>query len=185
MTAKRQELSEERIVEAAQNGCLESFAVLYEQYYSSMVALAYSVLADRHLSEDVAQQTFVIACCNLPNLKSKDKFAAWLAGICRNVARQMNRSKGKLAAPNEPPTAENKNEKEHCRDIVHQAVWKLRPVEREPLILRYYDNMTYDQIAQVLGISLQAVNGRLIRAKQKIAKYLKRNGFPGGDYESA
>lgn len=184
MTAERQELSEEWIVEAAQNGRLESFAALYERYYSSMVALAYSVLADRHLSEDAAQQAFVIACRDLPNLRSKDKFAAWLAGICRNVARQMNRSKGKFAALNDLLTVENKDDKKHCRDIVRQTVWKLRPVEREPLILRYYDDMTYDQIASVLGISLQAVNGRLIRAKRKITKYLKRNGFPGGDYES-
>ena len=68
------------MVEAAQNGHLDSFAALYERYYSSMVALAYSVLADIHLAEDAAQQAFVIACHDLPRLKRKDKFAAWLAG---------------------------------------------------------------------------------------------------------
>ena len=73
--------SEEGLVEAAQNGRLDSFAALYERHYSSMVALAYSVLADRHLSEDAAQQAFAIACRNLPKLKSKDKFGTWLAGI--------------------------------------------------------------------------------------------------------
>ncbi len=101
--------SQERLVEAAQNGHLDSFAALYEQYYNSMVALAYSVLADRHLSEDAAQQTFAIACRNLPKLKSKDKFAYWLAGICKNTARQMGRSRAKLVSLNEPPPAENQN----------------------------------------------------------------------------
>jgi len=54
--------SEELLVEAAQNGHLDSFAALYERYYSCMVALAYSVLADAQLSEDAAQETFAIAC---------------------------------------------------------------------------------------------------------------------------
>jgi len=43
----------------------------------------------------------------------------------------------------------------------------------------------YEQIAAVLDISVQAVNGRLIRAKRKIAKYLKRNGLTGDDYETS
>ncbi len=175
--------SEKCLVEAAQNGHLESFAALYELYYSSMVALAYAVLADIHLAEDAAQEAFAIACRDLPNLKSKDKFAAWLAGICRNVARQMQRSKGRLIALGDSPPAENKNEEDNRRDVIRQAVWKLRAVDREPVVLRYYDNMSYEQIASVLDISVQAVNGRLIRAKRKIAKYLKNNGFTGGDYE--
>ena len=69
------EQSEELLVGAAQDGHLDSFTALYERYYNSMVALAYSVLADRHLSEDAAQQAFVIACRDLPKLKSKDRFA--------------------------------------------------------------------------------------------------------------
>ena len=185
MNIKTEELSEERIVGAAQNGHLESFANLYNRYYSSMVALAYSVLADTHLAEDAAQEAFAIACRDLPNLKSKDKFAAWLAGICRNVARQMYKSKGKLIALNVEPPAENEDKKDNCANAIRQAVWKLRAVDREPIVLRYYDNMSYEQIASVLGISTQAVNGRLIRAKRKITKYLKRNGFTGGNYETS
>jgi RNA polymerase sigma-70 factor (ECF subfamily) len=176
--------SEEGLVEAAQDGHLDSFAALYEQYYNSMVALAYSVLADRHLSEDAAQQTFAIACRDLPNLKSKDKFAFWLAGICRNVARQMRRSKAKLVSLNEPPPDENQNKEDNRADAVRRAVWNLRAVEREPIVLRYYNALSYEGIAAVLGISPQAVHGRLTRAKRKIAKYLKREGFTGGDYET-
>lgn len=175
--------SEERLVEAAQNGHLGSFAALYERYYSSMVALAYSLLADTQLAEDAAQQTFVIACRDLANLKSKDKFAAWLAGICRNTAKQMHKSRGKLVALNESPSDETKENKDNRTEAVRRAVWDLRTADRELIVLRYYDNMPYEQIASVLGISKQAVNGRLIRTKRKIAKYLKRNGFTGGDYE--
>ncbi|MHC4483494.1 MAG: RNA polymerase sigma factor [Planctomycetota bacterium] len=175
--------SEEYLVEAAQNGHLQSFAALYERYHSSMVALAYSALADIQLSEDAAQEVFVIACRDLPKLKDKDKFGAWLAGICRNVARQVRRSKGKVVAVDEEVPAETSIE--DFRNVVRRAVWKLRAVEREPIVLRYYDNMSYEQIGSVLGISAQAVHGRLTRAKRKIADNLKRNGFTGGDYEGS
>jgi RNA polymerase sigma-70 factor (ECF subfamily) len=176
--------SEECLVEAAQNGHLDSFAALYERYYNSMVALAYSVLADRHLSEDAAQQAFAIACRDLPKLKSKDKFAFWLAGICRNTARQMRRSKARLVALNGPPPDESQNKKDNLADVIRRAVWNLRVIEREPIVLRYYNGLSYEGISAVLGITPQAVHGRLTRAKKKIAKYLKREGFTGGDYET-
>jgi len=186
--------SEESLVEAAQNGHLQSFGALYERYYGSMVALAYSVLGDVHMSEDAAQEVFAIACRDLPRLKSKDKFAAWLGGICRNVARQMSRCKGEAVALNVQVPA--KNSEDDYRDVVRGAVWRLRGAYRETIVMRYYDNMPYERIAAVLGISPQAVHGRLTRAKRKIADYLrgshfanfgkmgpKRNGFKGGDYE--
>lgn len=178
--------SETKLVQAAQNGHLESFGVLYERYHSPMVALAYSMLADRDMAEDAAQNVFAIACRDIGSLKSKERFAAWLAGICRNTARQMLRSKNRDFALNAHGSAKNNTDSEqHRADEIRWAVWQLRPNERELIVLRYYDNLPYEQIAQLLDISIQAVNGRLIRAKRKIAKYLKRNGFTGGDYENA
>ena len=177
--------SETQLVQAAQNGHLESFGALYKRYHSPMVALAYSLLADRDLAEDAAQEVFAIACGDMTSLKRKDKFGAWLAGICRNVARQILRSKGKRVALNDVQQfAENEDNKEHRADLIRRAVWRLRSSERELIVLRYYDNMPYEQIAQVLDISIQAVNGRLIRAKRKLAKYLKRDSLTGGDYET-
>jgi RNA polymerase sigma-70 factor (ECF subfamily) len=176
--------SETQLVGAAQKGHLESFGTLYVRYYSSMVALAYSALADRDLAEDTAQETFAIACQKLGTLRQRDKFAAWLASICRNVARSIHRSKGKSAAANFQKRFGNQNDTDHRRDAIREAVWKLRPADRELIIMRYYDGFSQAQISGVLDISPQAVNGRLFRAKQKIAKYLKRNGFTGENYET-
>ena len=177
--------SQEGLIEAAQNGHLDSFAALYRQHYNSMAALAYSVLADRHLAEDAAQQTFAIACRDLHKLKSKEKFAAWLAGICRNVARQMQRSKDRFAASGTAAGPVSQDRNGDLAETVRRAVWKLRAVEREPLILRYYNGLSYEQISAVLRISPQAVHGRLVRAKRKVAKHLKRNGLAGNNYENA
>jgi len=75
--------TENKLVERAQNGCIDSFGALYRRHFGSMVALAYSATGNICVAEDAAQETFAIACRDLSKLKSKDKFAAWLAGICR------------------------------------------------------------------------------------------------------
>lgn len=172
--------SEKQLVETAQKGCIESFGALYEHYYSSIAALAFSVLGDRQLAEDAAQEVFAIACKDIADLKSKEKFASWLAGICRNTAKQMLRIQSKKIVSeirDNSPDANNHGE------TIKEALRQLRPAERELIILRYYDNLPYERIASVLGISTQAVHGRLTRSKRKIAKYLKRNGVTGDDYE--
>jgi len=178
--------SETTLVEAAQNGHLESFGALYERYHSSMVALAYSMLADRDLAEDAAQEVFAMACRDIGSLKRKERFAAWLAGICRNVSRQMLRAnKAKPVALGDNPAAHKRDDTEDRREAIRRAVWSLRESERELVVMRYFDGFSQGQISEVLDISPQAVNGRLIRAKRKIAEHLKRNGFTGGDYENA
>jgi len=185
MKIKIQERSDELLVESAQNGYLESFGALYERYYNPMVALAYSILANRDLAEDAAQESFVVACRDLSKLKSKDKFAAWLAGICRNVAKQMLRTKDRTVLAGVEQSRQGQDDPDQSYDaVVRQAVWKLPEAQRELIVLHYFNGFSRAQICQVLGISPQAVNGRLVRAKRKIAKHLKRNGFTGDDYET-
>ena len=176
-----------KLVEAAQRGHLESFGILYERYHSSMVALAYSMLADTEMAEDAAQDVFAVACRDIANLKSKEKFAAWLAGICRNTAKQILRSKGRDIVPKDGQVTASflSDGDNQFRTVINRAIRQLKPAERELIVLRYYDDLPYERIASVLDISVQAVNGRLVRAKRKIAKYLKRNGFKGDDYETS
>ena len=177
--------SDTHLVEAAQNGCLESFGALYERYHSPMVALAYSMLADRDLAEDAAQEVFAVACRDIGNLKSKERFAAWLAGICRNVSRQMLRTQKIKPVVLSDDYADQSEETRDCREMIRRAVWSLREAERELIVLRYFDGFSQSRISEVLGLSAQAVNGRLVRAKRKIAKYLERNGLTGDDYETS
>ena len=178
--------SEINLVEAAQKGCIKSFGALYERYYSSMAALSFSILADRQLAEDAAQETFAIACGKIGSLKSKDKFASWLAAICRNVSRQMFRANRiKLTSPEDNIAASSSLLDGNGISLlaVRQALDNLKDSEKELITLRYYDNLPYVRIASVLSISEQAVHGRLIRTKRKIAKFLKRNGITGENYE--
>jgi RNA polymerase sigma-70 factor (ECF subfamily) len=83
------------------------------------------------------------------------------------------------------PVVRTQDRTDERSEAIRRAVWSLREAERELIVLRYFDGFSQAQISSVLGISPQAVNGKLVRAKRKIAEYLKRNGLAGAHYESA
>jgi len=174
--------SELALVEAAIDGDTDSFTELCRRYYPAMVAIAHSVLDDRHFAEDAAQEAFVKAFCWLSKLKKKEKFACWLATICRNVSKDMARAKGIVSNPKDlarvaTPSEDEDNE---LTDAIREAVMSLSGALKEVIFLRYYDGMAYDQISEVLGISKTAVDGRLRRAKKMVVEYLYRSGFVEG-----
>jgi RNA polymerase sigma-70 factor (ECF subfamily) len=159
------------LVEAAMNGDAASFTKLCRRYYPAMVAVAHSVLGDRHIAEDAAQQAFAKAARQLPQLKNKNKFAGWLAVICRNAAKDMTRTTEKLCSTDDFSKVAAKSQQDGPTEAVRNALGELSASDREVIFLRYYDGMTYEQISKVLEISEQAINGRLRRAKKKIANY--------------
>ena len=168
---------ESEIVEAARSGDVGSFGKLYERYYAAMVWLAYSIVADRDLAEDAAQQTFTLACGELACLKAPGKFAGWLAGICRNVARQITRERKRQVLTNDPPAVVAQSDDKAVEEMVREAINALPEMYREALILRYWSEMSYERMAPILGICRSRVKGRLFRARRKVGQYLKRKGF--------
>jgi len=162
------------LIEAAFDGNVESFGELCSRYYTAMVALAHSKVNDKNLAEDIAQETFTKACFKLRSLRDKSKFASWLGTICRNVCLDMlrksdNYEDNDLSTISAGQKTENLEEVERIRTLVTQ----LPPKMREIIYLKFYNGMTYEKISQVLGISTEAINGRLRRAKKLIAKRLK------------
>jgi RNA polymerase sigma-70 factor (ECF subfamily) len=156
----------------------ESFGELCSRYYPSLVAVADSVLLDHHLAEDAAQEALAEACRQLAKLKKPERFGPWVGAICRNVARDMLRE---LRRPKEPlaghPAQESDCPDEDRNAILEQAVKELPGHLREVIFLRFYNEMSYEQMAGVLGATKQTIDGRLRRAKKRIAAYLARNGF--------
>lgn len=169
--------SETRLVEAAIGGDIESFGKLCRRYYAAMVAIAYSVVSDHQLAEDAAQESFARALVSLRKLKKQTRFAPWLAAICRNVAKDMVATKVRQISTKDFSQAAQNNTDENA-PVIRRAIEQLPISAKELVVLRYYNGLSYEQIASVLGISQAAINGRLSRAKRKMADYLKRNGFP-------
>jgi len=165
-------------VKRALQGQPESFGELCKRYYPSLVALADSILLDHHLAEDAAQEALAAACRGLKRLKRAESFGAWVGSICRNVAKDMlreirrQREAGEACAGYEQDCAEDER-----KLILAEAVQRLPQHLREVIFLKYYNETSYEQMAKVLGVTKQSIDGRLRRAKKKIAAYLKRKSF--------
>lgn len=168
---------ETELLDLVLSGDIGSFGKLCDIYYNSIVAVAYSVLADHHLAEDAAQETFLRALKNLNKLKSKEKFGSWLARICRNVAKDMVKKKLRgINTENLLPYADDGIDEQENQSV-KRAVGRLSISDRELIILRYYNNMSHEQMSSVLGLSKAAINNRLVRSRKKIARHLQNNGF--------
>jgi RNA polymerase sigma-70 factor (ECF subfamily) len=170
------EISDQILVQRARQGDCDSFAQLCTRYYPALMAVARALLLDHHSAEDAAQEALAEAVRQFETLKKPEAFGSWIRAICRNVAKDMlrHRQRESLARPCKevqlPP------------DLGEEKLLLLKSMEqlpvhlREVLMLRYLNQQTYEQMSSILGLSEQAINGRLRRAKKKLASQLKKHG---------
>ena len=179
MTLKPCEDNERADVEAARDGDAAALAGLYERYYATMVWVAYSVLLDRPLAEDAAQQAFATACGRIRSLRHPDRFGPWLTAICRNLARDLAKAKAREATLHERAAREcRRNPGSNGFDqAVKEAVDRLPPMYREVIVLHYYSGMSYREMESALGLSGDVVKGRLARARRQMQVHLEKEGF--------
>jgi RNA polymerase sigma-70 factor (ECF subfamily) len=172
------DLEDQILVRRALKADPDSFGELCRRYYCSLVAVAYSVLMDHHLAEDAAQEALAAACRQLPRLKKQGRFGPWVVAICRNVARDMlwelKRQRKPIVARQE---RQNNRQDDDQKVILAEALQHLPQNLKEVIFLRFYNEMSYRQMAKVLGTSEQVIDGRIRRAKKKMTVYLKKVGF--------
>ena len=166
------------LVESALGGDLESFGELCRRYYAPITAIAYSILADKHLAEDAAQEAFARALTSLGSLRRAARFGPWLASIGRNVAMDMVKDRTRYRDSAELWELPDRDSPDAIHLAVRCAVAGLPAAARELVVLRYYDNLSYDRITAVLGLSRSSINGRLRRTKRMLARALAREGLP-------
>jgi RNA polymerase sigma-70 factor (ECF subfamily) len=156
----------------------ESFGELCRRYYHPLVAVADAVLLDHHLAEDAAQEALAHACRQLPQLKEPERFGPWVAAICRNVAKDMRRVRRREYRPAEDCEAPQRAcEHDGQAQVVAEALQHLPQRLREAVFLRFYNGLSYQQMAGVLGVTPESIDGRLRRAKKRLAVYLTKRGF--------
>jgi RNA polymerase sigma-70 factor (ECF subfamily) len=154
---------------------LDSFGRLAADYYSTMVAAAYAVLGDHHLAEDAVQDAYRKALVKLPTLRNPATFAGWLRRICRNTALDMLKRSQKPHQSLDACPAPYAEVAHDTHIPVRKAIEALPAAFRELIMLRYYGDMSLEGISQMLGISTAAVNGRLTRARRKMAEFLTQS----------
>jgi len=127
--------------------------------------------------EDVIQDTWVRVLAKIGTLRSADSFRAWLYRIARNTAYQHLRRKGRVSefrddleiAGDEPDDAFSPADAAR----IHAGLKELHPAHREILILRFFEDMPYQQMAEVLGCGLNTVKTRLHYAKRALRKAME------------
>ena len=170
-----------QIVERAQRGDREAFALLVERYERTALAVAYAVLGDGDAAGDAVQDAFLRAWQRLTDLHDVERFGGWLCGIVRNTAYDVHRAarrQGRATAELPATVAGEEDDpalhyqRKEAGERVAAALATLDELSRTAVILRYYQNMPSKQIAEVIGLAPAAVDMRLMRARQALRERL-------------
>ncbi len=173
-------LDDARLVELGLNGDRDAFGRLVARYQSPICALAYSACGDISHSEDLAQETFIIAWRKLSDLKEPAKFKSWLYGIARNLINNAFRRqiRNPLAAA-EPldesltttATFSNPTEQAISKEeegILWRSLEHIPETYREPLILFYREHQSVERVAEIMDLSEEAARQRLSRGRKML-----------------
>ena len=153
-----------------------TFGSLYAEHHPEV--LAYFLRRfDRDTAVDCAAEVFTVAWRRIDALPQGEGAIRWLYGVCRNVARNQERSRrrlGRLAAklgrlPGEPPTPPDVEVVRHADEArVVEALHRLRSRDQEILRLATWEELPHADIAEILGISRHAVDQRIRRAAARL-----------------
>ena len=191
-------IDEAAVVAQAREGDARAFSELVRRYEGKIFRLAQHVTQNREDAEDVLQETFMKAYEHLDQFQGNSKFYTWIVRIAVNQAlmklrrRKTDRSVSldetidtgedtvvrEIAAWDEDP--ENRYSREELGKILETAVQSLDPPYRSVFVLRDIDELSTEETADALGLSVPAVKSRLLRARlqlrEKLTRYFKRKG---------
>ncbi|MBZ0100536.1 MAG: sigma-70 family RNA polymerase sigma factor [Thermoanaerobaculia bacterium] len=187
--------TDEELAAAASDGSEAAFRELVERFERPVFGLLARIVRRDDLAEDLAQETFVKAWKALRRFDPQRKFSSWLFKIAHNTALDALRRRGEEplsldapaadgeAAPELPadPRAENPLAVALGREagrVLEAALEQLRPAYREILLLRFGEELSYEEIAEVSGLPLGTVKVHIFRARQELARRMGALGRP-------
>lgn len=172
------------LVRAAQRGDKSAFRSLYERHRDRVYNLIFYTLADRVWAEDVLQIVFMKVHRGLPDFRFESSLLTWVCRIAMNECHnQLTRRKQRhvpleaiLGSPEEidadaPPDLLHSDKQR--REIIQQAVMELSPKLRSVVALKYFEGLSYEEIAAVLQCAPGTVASRLNRALSQIEERLR------------
>jgi RNA polymerase sigma-70 factor, ECF subfamily len=191
-------IDEADLVAKSREGDAGSFSELVRRYEGKIFRLAQHVTQNREDAEDVLQETFMKAYEHLDQFQGNSKFYTWIVRIAVNQAlmklrrRKTDKSVSldetidtgedtvvrEIAAWDEDPEA--RFSRDELGGILKTAVQSLEPPYRSVFVLRDIDELSTEETADALGLSVPAVKSRLLRARlqlrEKLTRYFKRKG---------
>jgi len=160
------------LVCAGQKGDKEALRRLLEQNWSWLKGLVYSILNDSHDTDDALQNICIRVISKIGTLRRPECFRPWLAVLARREALTLRRRLSRRPKPLSPHYAEqlayeNNTVDQHHRQIL-EAVRLLPDKYSEIFLLKYANDITYAQIAEILDVPVTTVQIRLVRARRMV-----------------
>ena len=178
-------------MERVKQGDTEAFRELIEAHQQKVIGTVTKMLGDTSDGEDIAQQVFVRIWKSAPRYEPTAKFTTWLFKITRNLV--FNELRRRKRAPlqsldtsdhpdYEPLQMPDRKEKApdtailetEMQEAIQQAIDSLPETQRMAIVLRRYDEFSYEEIGEILGLSVPAVKSVLFRARAELQEKLRR-----------
>ena len=187
------QLDDQELVRRIRERDGEALRLLVERYQDRIFALIYGIVRDRHETEDVAQSVFMKVFDRINSFDGRSKFYTWLYRVAANAAKDHVKMRSRrpsvpleedagIAATGDSPWAHVSAAE--TRQMVRDAINELPPRYREVLALRELEGMSYNELAQVLKLSIGTVESRLHRARAKLKRRLLRHVRRGNSLET-
>jgi RNA polymerase sigma-70 factor, ECF subfamily len=189
---------ESALVAKARQGDTAAYNQLMNRYSPKIYRLAKHITQHEEDAEDVLQETFLKAFEHLGDFQGQSKFYTWIVRIAVNESlMKLRKRKSDRTVPLDEPldtgedtvvreiavwdeNPEQKYSREELGQILDDAVQTLRPVFRTVFVLRDIEELSTEETAEALGISIPAVKSRLLRARlqlrEKLSRFFKRKG---------
>jgi len=179
-------LRDVELVELVLAGEPDAFEVIVERYKDAVQNLAYRMLGNSTEAEDVTQEVFVRAYTQIATYKPAHKFSTWLLSIASHLAIDQLRRRRFLALPLEdvpflewmsdlgtgPEQSALQGEQQ---DEIQIYLQRLPSKYRAVIVLRYWYDLSYEEISTALNLTPALVKARLHRARELLARYIKDN----------
>lgn len=160
-------------------GEMAALGELVRRHQDRAVSLAYRIVGESHLAEDVAQDAFLHVYRAAPTYRPDAKFTTWLYRIVTNLCLDSRRRAGRAPAPlpdpsvlSTPETAGSEAEAKERAEMVRVAVGQLPDRQRAALVLHRYERLSYAEVAEITGWSESAVESLIVRAYATLRRQL-------------
>jgi len=166
---------------ACQKGDLQAFRRLFDSHKDRVYSLALYLSCDEATADDITQQTFATVLLQPTKFRGQAKLSTWLYRLAFNLCINEHRhnrkwlplavARGKEAM-SEQPSQERTLTRNELAQSVRQAIESLKPKLRAAVVLKYLEDLSYQEIAEVLGCSMGTVASRLNRGHKLLARKL-------------
>jgi len=184
---------DELIIKECQNGDLNAFEELVHKYQQKVYSLCYRFSGNYADANDLAQEAFIRVYHSIDKFHFKSAFSTWLFRVTSNVCLDEIRKKKRTHAvsldspmdtgegefyyhlPDDRFNPEKLTERRDVQETVHQMIQKLPNDQRLTLVLREIEGLSYDELADVLDVSVGTIKSRLSRARQNLKEIMRHN----------